>query len=1118
MTTLTSRLRGVAALVGIIAIVAGLPLLLVAAGAYPLADIQTLASSAGALLLAPDDGSLALIVLRLVAWIAWVLMTLSLLLEAAALVRGARAPRLPGFSMPQGVARALIGTAMLAFIAAPTANAATATAAPAPVVHEPPVTVVSAPVDSSQAATTTTAEVKEQDAAPMLRHTTQAGDTLWDIAKTYLGDGMRFKEIVELNRNVLGDNPGFLDVGVELSIPDEQRAGREAPAGEASAKDVVVQRGDTLSQIAADELGDPGLYPEIYEASRDITQPGGARLTDPNHIEPGWTVQVPGAEPAHAESTSTPAGAPKPGRSELPAGPPADDARDADQAPPDTPASTTAPEADSRAADQQPAADVAAPAPLSPQQDQAPEAPKQSAPVQEPAPVQDTVEQPEDDGLGETTPWQATTVAGVGTVLAAGVLALVARRRRDQQRLRRPGQEMPLPTGPAAVFEQEIRAASDPLSIETVDTALRTLARHCTQTGQALPVVRAGRLTADRFELYLEDTAQMPAPWIDTAEAKIWTLEVEASHELDPAGLQDVPAPYPSLVTIGHDDEQGHVFLNLEHLGALGITGDDHGTREILAALAVELATSTWADDLQVTLVGAFPELEDALRTGRIRYLPTVGRIAEQLAQRAEADRQAMADADVPDLYTARVTGTVPDTWYPEIVLLAGPITERQQAQLADLAEQLPHVALATITSGVSVGEWSLDLAADNDVAVLSPIGLEVRPQRLPWEQYGHLLELVSIADVEELKGDAPSEPTVAEIEAVTPVDDTPGQASAMPPVTLAMLETPTEDAAISTVLADVSSEPTEVPLTAASAGMVPQGDEEPVEADGPDQDAARSADRALDSVAAQHGEEVPVVDEAPAAPRILVLGKVDLVGAAGRVEPTKRGRLLEYAAFLALHPGANHTQIDAAIWPSRKNEDNLSTRNTATSKLRSWVGKDPQGEDYLPRNPSGGGYAFTEAVTTDVALWDELVNGDPLNATTETLEQALKLVRGIPFDGTQAKRYAWAEPIKQRLTAEIVDASYALGKRRLMQGRWRAAEEAVVVGIVLEPAQECLWRIRILAAHESRNPALEARLVEQLLAFNEWLDCDLEPETNQLLTALKDPGTDFDRLMANAL
>src|SRR5699024_12208926 len=82
----------------------------------------------------------------------------------------------------------------------------------------------------------------------------------------------------------------------------------------------------------------------------------------------------------------------------------------------------------------------------------------------------------------DANPWMVRTSYGVGAVLAAGVLALLASRRRDQQRLRRPGQRLPLPTGSAAVLEQDIRTVADPLSVEGVDRALRLLTQHCIDT------------------------------------------------------------------------------------------------------------------------------------------------------------------------------------------------------------------------------------------------------------------------------------------------------------------------------------------------------------------------------------------------------------------------------------------------------------------------------------------------------------------------------------------------------------------------------------------------------------------------------------------------------------
>jgi nucleoid-associated protein YgaU len=48
----------------------------------------------------------------------------------------------------------------------------------------------------------------------------------------------------------------------------------------------VVKKGDTLSKIALEYYGDAKLYPQIFDANRDI-------LTDPNKIKVGQKLRIP---------------------------------------------------------------------------------------------------------------------------------------------------------------------------------------------------------------------------------------------------------------------------------------------------------------------------------------------------------------------------------------------------------------------------------------------------------------------------------------------------------------------------------------------------------------------------------------------------------------------------------------------------------------------------------------------------------------------------------------------------------------------------------------------------------------------------------------------------------
>lgn len=62
---------------------------------------------------------------------------------------------------------------------------------------------------------TITTERPEYSAPKLSNYTVQSGDTLWSIAKKYLGDGSKFRELAKLN-NI--NNPNFLETGKVIKL------------------------------------------------------------------------------------------------------------------------------------------------------------------------------------------------------------------------------------------------------------------------------------------------------------------------------------------------------------------------------------------------------------------------------------------------------------------------------------------------------------------------------------------------------------------------------------------------------------------------------------------------------------------------------------------------------------------------------------------------------------------------------------------------------------------------------------------------------------------------------------------------------------------------------------
>lgn len=239
-------------------------------------------------------------------------------------------------------------------------------------------------------------------------------------------------------------------------------------------------------------------------------------------------------------------------------------------------------------------------------------------------------------------------------------------------------------------------------------------------------------------------------------------------------------------------------------------------------------------------------------------------------------------------------------------------------------------------------------------------------------------------------------------------------------------------------------------------------------------------------------------------APRIRLLGPVDVLGTGGPAEPAALAGLTELAVYVALHPGTDPAAVDRALHPGDHARPDQALP-ASLSDLANWFGTAPDGRGFLRRDTPES-CAFAPTVTCD---WDEFRSlyrrGMRSTSTTAdaALAHALALVRGAPFAETPATGYGWAEAERQDMLAAIVDTAHELAARRLQYGDHRSAEAAVFRGLAVAPDVELLHRdlFYAYASAGARDQLLKA--VNRLDALSRRTGRSLDPDTVALLRDL---------------
>lgn len=1037
-----ARFRGLLALMGLLGLLVGVPWLLLSIGAGPVPDQWATPGEIWSEITTPDDGAVLLVLFRYAAWIAWLFIAVSVVLEVGARVLGTDVPQLPGFALPQGLARYFVGAVVLLFVSAPAVAtwAGSASAAPVPATDAGAPTTASSPlIGGAAAAVSGSAASQADDAAestttqapPTLDHEVAQGETLWSIAEQHLGDGTRYTEILDLNQGTIPSSH-WISPGQVLQLPDEDGsaggsgAELEAEVGSGTSTHTVEQ-GDTLWEIAEDELGEGERYPEIVDATGAQQQADGGRLTDPDLIRPGWEVEVPGA-------SATPESAP----------------------------------------DQQPA---------SPSGDQGSAIPPSTGPA-------DTKDDSEsgtdsaDSDRGTSDPvivadpassW-GRVVLGLGGITAAGLVGLLelARRRRAGH-LGRPG-----PAG-SSVLERDLRLAADDHTASTIDLALRHISASAREAGRALPGLRSVRMTRHQIDVQLADPMRLPAPWTSTADPRLWTLSADRAATLHGRGLEEEVAPFPSLVSIGQDEEDAHVLINLAHSRTFAVVGHNVHTRSALAAMALSLATAPWSSATTITVVGGHPELARIIDSPRVRFVPDMA--AYSLSVQVQIDPSAR-----------------------EVLIVSGDLGPTDRRRLDKAVASSPRVSLAHAAIDAPEGGESLTIT-DPSTAVLAPAYLQLAPQHLSADDAALLGELFALAAPSTRAWAPPEgEPTLAQVGAAAaamgapgivvdpdddlPVDDHPTVRRS----DLADTGTPVRwNTPVTTPSPETDALPGEdVPTQRRSAGF---------ETTAP----ANTPGWLSNQITPTPGTPLPPVIAFPERVRELAtpteepvlrfLGPVDIDNV-GEVAAAHRMRLTELAAYIGSHPAADGTEVDDALWPNRAQHDHSLVRDRSLGALGAWLTGDPD-------TSADAGWAAAAELASDWGLWTRLVPADPTDAGTEHLEQALGLVRGRPFAGVHPRHYVWAGDLKADMIFAITTAATELARRRLMEGRWTAAIDASVVGLTIEPGVEALWRMQLLAAHELADPETRAVAVAGLRDCGRLREDPLESASRDLLDTL---------------
>lgn len=768
---------GAAAAAGLLGIVVGVPLALTAAVGWPLGrSVPSLDTVVTALRYGQIAPSTVLRLLAVVLWATWAISVISIAMEAAAVARGSVARALPGLGTLQAAAGQLVATLMLL-----SSMSTRALAAPPTSALPPP--AASAQVMTAQEQPSRDAPVGDARRSPegdRRLWTVRRRESLWTIAERALGDGRRWKDIAALNEGRTQPDGGRLRPGDTmihpgwlLVLPSDAQAAEPPPR-------VTVAHGDDLWSIAAEHLDRGDRWREIYARNRGRRQPDGGRLTDPDLIRPGWVLRMPVGQQNAAldEDRDGPAvtdRTPVPDETADRGAPPTDGLNAHGTEPMASPSDGEAAGRGTQSGAAPAVAPPVTPSTLIPD-DRVSEGLAGAAA---------TTGRPSGDVAPEMSPTsqRAPSTAvdlGVATlggaaVLAAGLVALIARRRRNWLRRRDVGAVLDPVDSEAAELERWLRSMAEHDLYERLDRVLRILTAHFAEHDVA-PVVAAVEL-GEQVTLHLAEPIPAAPPGVtSTQEGRRWVLAPEL--EMAPAAAQRY---VPVLASCGRSPSGALLLVNVLATGVLGIVASPAQAADALTSWAAELATGGASSGVEIVVVGALHPL--------IEQLPRVTIVADP-QQALERVRRVTDDRDGAG-FAAHV-----------VVLYAA---HEQGEMFAVLSDAADHPAVGLVVAGDRGAKTCLEVAGAHSRLASDGRWLDAPEWLTPqhWNRFGDLLRQPSRDHVPH---PVPSPLlSVASVDPAEPATDVPLDADDAALTEVGVLGPLTFDGVASTVDADTA-------------------------------------------------------------------------------------------------------------------------------------------------------------------------------------------------------------------------------------------------------------------------------------------------------------------------